>query len=71
MSYLHLTSEERYVISHLVLYGLSFIRQSAGKSNEIDRRMQMTLFIGMKPLKRMRIRENVCRIILLENLPLS
>ena len=23
MSYLHLTSEERYVISHLVLYGLS------------------------------------------------
>jgi IS30 family transposase len=24
MSYFHLTSEERYVISHLVLYGLSF-----------------------------------------------
>jgi len=23
MSYFHLTSEERYVISHLVLYGLS------------------------------------------------
>ncbi len=32
MSYCHLSSEERYVISHLVLYGLSL--------REIGRRLQ-------------------------------
>jgi IS30 family transposase len=41
MSYFHLTSEERYVISHLALYGLSLreIGQGPFKLNHIFKKI--------------------------------